>query len=80
VYLIHLIVLGLGDHIHLGLGSLQLDSVSRLQLRDIGLESLVFLVGCDDLVSELLTHDVRDVVPLLIPLVQQLTMMATRQS
>ena len=69
----HLIVLCLGDNINLRLGSFHLDFVSSLQLRDLRLEALVLLVRGDNLVSELLAYDVRDVVTLLVTFVQQLS-------
>ena len=77
MHFFHLVVLGLGDHVHLGLGSLHLDSMSCFELGDVSLESLVVLVRRHDLVGELLTDDVCDVVALLVTLVQQLKPTAT---
>ena len=50
------------------------------QLGHLGLHSLVLLVGRDDPVGELLSHDVGDVVALLVALVQQLNTTATVDS
>jgi len=77
MYFFHLIVLCLGDDVDFSLDSFHLQSLSSFQLGNLGLNSLVLLICCDNLVGELLPDDVCDVITLFVAFVQQLNPTAT---